>query len=258
MVTSFLGGDRPRYQISLSTKGLLMQQLNKQKTESRSTSPLLQVHSIFETIQGEGPFSGTPCVFIRLSGCNLMCPHCDTDYTSKREEMTPQMVLFSVGTLRQNGLVVITGGEPFRQELSELIGWLVQSGYYVQIETNGTIKPSDGTYNHNIQERRGVYVVVSPKTEVIQQVYSTIACAFKYVISYMNTTADGFPKTVLGFPTRHGVARPNENFTGLIYIQPEDNKNKALNELNLSTAVNLCLDYGFILNLQVHKIIGVE
>ena len=47
----------------------------------------LQVNSIFYTIQGEGPFAGRPAIFIRLAGCNLQCPGCDTEYT-KRQTMT--------------------------------------------------------------------------------------------------------------------------------------------------------------------------
>ena len=55
--------------------------INKQPIEKREPSyeGTLQVHSIFKTIQGEGPFCGTPCVFVRLAGCNLQCPACDTD-----------------------------------------------------------------------------------------------------------------------------------------------------------------------------------
>ncbi len=184
--------------------------------------------------------------------------NCDTDYTSSRVLYTVEQTLNSVQRHYKNGLVVITGGEPFRQNIQLLIEELVANGYYVQIETNGTIRPADCVYNHNIQARKGVYIVVSPKTEVIQAAYSSVACAFKYVVSHLNTTADGLPKTVLGFPTRKGVARPSSEYNGLIYIQPEDNKNKFINKLNEDEAVQVCLTHGYILNLQIHKIVGVE
>src|SRR3954467_9071958 len=48
----------------------------------RSDGNSLSIHSIFYTLQGEGPYSGCPAVFMRLAGCNLQCPGCDTDYTS--------------------------------------------------------------------------------------------------------------------------------------------------------------------------------
>ena len=86
----------------------------------------LDVHSIFFTIQGEGPFTGHPAIFIRLAGCNLQCPKCDTDYTSKRSRMLYQDILGEVRRLtpkthKNRTLIVITGGEPLRQDLHMLL-----------------------------------------------------------------------------------------------------------------------------------------
>jgi 7-carboxy-7-deazaguanine synthase len=123
--------------------------VNQQAIEKSTSHPegLLDVHSIFYTIQGEGPFSGFPAVFIRLAGCNLQCPHCDTEYTQGRRLAYPEVVAEYVSTLSQpRGLVVITGGEPFRQNLTKLLQCLSDYRLLVQIESNGTLPPSKFQY----------------------------------------------------------------------------------------------------------------
>ena len=72
--------------------------INIQPIEKRelSVDGSVQVHSIFYTLQGEGPFSGQPAVFVRLAGCNLQCPACDTDYTSRRTPMPVAAILDAV------------------------------------------------------------------------------------------------------------------------------------------------------------------
>src|SRR5262245_19999182 len=118
--------------------------MNQQPIEKRvKQGTPLQVHSIFNTIQAEGPFCGTPASFVRLAVCALQCPACDTDYTSFRANMQTSLILEEIQRFRSHGLVVITGGEPFRQDLGPLIDKLVKAGYYVQIETNGSLPPPD-------------------------------------------------------------------------------------------------------------------
>lgn len=239
--------------------------INQQPIEKREPSyeGTVDVHSIFKTIQGEGPFCGTPCVFVRLAGCNLQCPACDTDYTSKRTQMTPSDIVRavadqSVGDAHGRALVVITGGEPFRQHIGELIQLLVDCRYYVQIESNGTMNPPVGPWNKNTFERHGAYLVISPKTGKLNPLAEEVACALKYVVRFGDAdSGDGLPLHALDMPNR--PARPTEGlFDGAIYIQPLDSKNEVDNHLHTQEAVSSSLAYGYILQLQVHKYIGVE
>jgi 7-carboxy-7-deazaguanine synthase len=240
--------------------------LNDQPIEKRAsrTDGQLDVHSIFLTIQGEGPFCGTPCVFVRLAGCNLQCPACDTDYTSKRKLMGPYEVLSEVNELWRadewrRGLVVVTGGEPFRQDLSELFHVLCGNGYYIQVESNGTLPPSPALYTKSValDNREGVYVVCSPKTGKLNPRIFEVACALKYVVRYnMADPDDGLPTSALDHTGR--PARPPEGWDRLIYIQPLDSGNVLDNDFNTAEALSSALKHGYTLQLQIHKFLGVE
>lgn len=240
--------------------------INKQPIEKREPSyeGTLQVHSIFKTIQGEGPFCGTPCVFIRLAGCNLQCPACDTDYTSNRQRLYVNEIIGAVrkewygnSGYKAHGLVVITGGEPFRQHVGELVAALVECGYYVQIESNGTMNPPVFPWNKDTSQRRGAYIVISPKTGKINTLAEAAACALKYVVAWNKVGKDGLPSSALDMP--NAPARPTPGlFDGQIYIQPLDSKDPEENKLHTDVAVMLSLEHGHILQLQVHKYIGVE
>ena len=241
---------------------------NNQKPEKyirMSEDLTLDVHSIFKTIQGEGVFCGTPSVFIRLAGCNLQCPKCDTDYTIGRELLTVHEILSEVYKLISNGLVVITGGEPFRQgNIVELINLLTVRGYYVQIETNGTLPLPDNLSNvekvvtNNISDRFGkVYIVCSPKTGNVHTSISSNSCCFKYVGGYDDlSNIDGLPTTALDHTAKPILFRPKDKC--LIYLQPLDDKDQVENRLNLEACINSCMTHGYVLQIQTHKIIGVE
>ncbi len=100
----------------------------------------LNVSEIFYSIQGESGFAGFPCVFIRLSGCNLRCNYCDADYTwEDGEEQTESSILSAVAQYPCS-LVELTGGEPLLQEGSiQLLEKLLAAGKTVLVETNGSI-----------------------------------------------------------------------------------------------------------------------
>jgi organic radical activating enzyme len=235
---------------------------------------LLAVEDIFYTIQGEGPYSGMPALFIRLSGCNLACTFCDTEFEQYAEKpKTLAEILEFIGTRfteQQRKLVVLTGGEPMRQQLEGLIaGLLLMGTRIVQIETAGTVwQPALLGY---IQTGR-VVLVVSPKTVSISGGIAENASHFKYIIKAGEQSLDD------GLPNRgtqpHNVGkeqriwRPRrEDYkpsttSGLtmfptIWVSPCDEYDPARNKLNMELCKNLALIYGYRISLQTHKILGV-
>jgi len=108
----------------------------------------MQISEIFESVQGEGKYSGTPSVFIRTSGCNLRCIWCDTKHTSWAPEGTATPVEDIIDATDSTvPHVVITGGEPLIQctELKRLVSALRDRGQVVTIETAGTIYDDEVT-----------------------------------------------------------------------------------------------------------------
>ena len=96
----------------------------------------MRVNEIFCSLQGEGYHSGTPAVFVRLSGCNLRCPFCDTRH-EHGTEMSEEEVVEAVSRHAARH-VVVTGGEPALQLAPSLVDALHVIGRYVAVETNGT------------------------------------------------------------------------------------------------------------------------
>lgn len=107
---------------------------------SQETQSLVRLTEIFYSIQGEGRASGRPCVFVRLSRCNLRCTWCDTTYSFKGgEKFTFDDVMAEVGKYPTK-LVEITGGEPLLQPtVHPLMTAFADAGYEVMIETSGSL-----------------------------------------------------------------------------------------------------------------------
>ena len=101
----------------------------------------MQITEIYKSLQGESTYAGMPCVFVRLTGCNLRCSWCDTEYSFYGgRKMTPDEVFGEVERLSPDGgLVELTGGEPMLQEreLVPFMGQLAGAGYTVLLETSG-------------------------------------------------------------------------------------------------------------------------
>jgi 7-carboxy-7-deazaguanine synthase len=260
--------------------------MNKQPIERRVMDPsgTLDVHSIFFTFQGEGPFAGTPCVFVRLGGCNLQCPGCDTIYTDKpgdkykrRLYTAHELVKAVVDCELDHGdpypscgrLVVITGGEPFRQNIGLFINKLIATGHFVQVESNGTLAPSlDVAWGRaeDVGKREGAYLVTSPKTGKMSLGHRTESCAFKYVMAYDSVDPeDGLPIYALAHDTGKRVARPPQGVP--VYLQPMDHTMMAdadgmaefeANRASVKAVLQSCLKHGYIFQLQIHKLAGVE
>lgn len=229
--------------------------INNQPAEKPFTSESgsLDVHSIFDTIQGEGPFAGTPATFIRLAGCNLECSLCDTEYTAGRTILTPAALQGKLAALPARRLIVLTGGEPYRQALGRAILHLCSTGRQVQIETNGTLFQDVTQW----VPKELVKVVCSPKTpKVHEKMWGQITC-LKYVVEAESIDpSDGLPTKSVG--TQYGrPSRPPHNWPGEIYVQPLDVQDKKKNSKNLQAAVESCMKYGYRLCLQTQKLIGL-
>lgn len=211
----------------------------------------LQVHSIFPTIQGEGPLCGERALFIRLNGCNLRCPGCDTEYTEQIKGYTPEDLLTQVLNEAPGDLVVITGGEPFRQNVSPFIHLLLNAGLRVQVETNGVLCAPGLPWDDP-----NFIVICSPKTSRIDETIFEGADAFKYVVQAGDVhMLDGLPLRALGHTANPCVARPRKG--AKVYIQPMDEQDLHRNLLNLEAAVLSAMDHGHTLQIQVHKIINL-
>jgi len=101
----------------------------------------MQITEIYKSLQGESTHAGLPCVFVRLTGCNLRCSWCDSEYTfTGGVRMSSELVMSEVARLSPNGgLVEITGGEPMLQEreLVPFMQQLLDRGHTVLLETSG-------------------------------------------------------------------------------------------------------------------------
>ncbi len=126
----------------------------------------MKINELFYSIQGESSYLGRPCAFIRLTGCNLRCTYCDTQYAfNEGAEMSIAEVLQHIDSFPTR-LVLITGGEPMLQEsVHELFEKLLERNYTVLLETGGQVSlaqvdprvhkimdfkcPSSGMESHN-------------------------------------------------------------------------------------------------------------
>lgn len=110
---------------------------------------IFEVMEIFESINGEGPRAGELSIFVRFKGCNLDCSFCDTKWANEKDAeaiyMTLEEVLEEIGTFGIKN-VTLTGGEPMEKKgIFSLIMSLVDRGYQVEVETNGSIDLTEYT-----------------------------------------------------------------------------------------------------------------
>lgn len=213
---------------------------NPIRPPEKGDGSILQVQKIFPTLQGEGPFAGRPSVFIRLGGCNLACDFCDTEF----EDLTPwnmEDIIAHVLTYPMR-LAVITGGEPLRQPIEPLCEALLNAGFDVQIETNGTLyRPLDSR----------VSIVCSPKTTTgnyapLRPDLLPHVSALKFIISAAHPLY------------RHVPEMGQADYAIPVYVQPMDEYDAAKNASNVALAKELSMTHGYRLSLQLHKILGIE
>ena len=112
-------------------------------SEREPLNAVLTITEIFKSIQGESTWAGMPCTFVRLTGCNLACAYCDTAYARDGgTALTVREIIERCAALKCD-LVEITGGEPLCQaECATLVTCLIERGYTVLVETNGSLSIS--------------------------------------------------------------------------------------------------------------------
>lgn len=248
----------------------------------------LFITSIFYTLQGEGPYSGRPAVFVRFAKCNLACGFCDTFFDDgdwlSIDDIDAEIERVLEGVKRQKVGIVITGGEPMlQQNIGALCERLRNHHAFVQVETNGTVYQELGEY---------VKLVVSPKCAIKNGVvlgylapHAKIlarADCLKFVIedetnSPYNLVPDwafDFKKDVYISPMNIYNDVPKNAKThrlegSAISIQTRSTidevisfwevglLNMAQNKKNHEYAAKYCLKHHFILSLQTHLYAGI-
>tara|TARA_R110000744_G_scaffold29871_1_gene70968 strand:- start:3728 stop:4483 length:756 start_codon:yes stop_codon:yes gene_type:complete len=228
----------------------------------------LQVKEIFPTIQGEGHLAGTPCVFLRLAGCNLACWFCDTDFENGQgmaldDVLTNILALFDEGGDRLDNLVVLTGGEPFVQNVVPLIRRLNGAGLRVQVETAGVLwmpgleELFEPARDYKPQALTSNSIVCSPKTGKLNEHIVPYITTWKYVIKEGETAnEDGLP---VGSSQVQGqenlLARPHATvMKRAVFVQPCDEHDAEKNAVNAAEALRVALKYGYRLSVQIHKL----
>lgn len=220
---------------------------------STKLSDVLLVSEIFRSLQGEGPFTGTPATFLRLAYCNLHCVWCDAWYTwdhsrvNLKEEAKRMSVASVKAQLGNDPLIVVTGGEPLLQQRA-LYHVLTPHVYTctVQFETNGTLLPV---------EMRGLSAtyVVSPKLE--NNGRDTYLRRMKYEPLKWFAGRGAYFKFVIREPQDveavanlvHGLGIGREN----VYLMPEGRSVEELDGRALWVA-DVCKRHGWMYSDRLH------
>ncbi|MCC5452080.1 7-carboxy-7-deazaguanine synthase QueE [Rheinheimera sp. UJ51] len=221
---------------------------------------MYKVNEVFQTIQGEGSFTGMPAIFVRLQGCPVGCAWCDTKHTwainleqqvdlaqvSAKQadsefwaDVTPQALL---ALFAERGYqarhVVITGGEPCMYDLVPLCQALSEQGYSSQIETSGTFE---------IKAPADCWVTVSPKLNMAGG-YKVLASALQRADEIKHPVAmQKHVDELVTLLTEHQILNK------LVYLQPISQQKRAT-----ELAIASCIQHNWRLSVQVHKYLGIE
>lgn len=193
----------------------------------------MRVNEIFYSVQGEGRFTGTPAIFIRLAGCNLRCGFCDTDHQPYQDLAEEEIMRQIAGFPGSH--VVITGGEPILQLTISFLNLLHNAGKFIQVETNGTI-PVKGY-------RPIDWITCSPKFDFCRNAEIKIQRIDELKVVYQGQDMSAYD---------HIEAKE-------YYLQPCDVKDEARNKANISETINYIKSHPkWKLSLQTQKILSVR
>jgi len=228
--------------------------MNQQPILPVVISDIISIHSIFRTIQSEGPFSGRPATFVRLAGCNLQCALCDTIYSPSAVNLSiPKAIISIEEAAGEDDIIVITGGEPFRQrKITEVARGLgIDFGRAIQFETNGSVPIREIDFF-------GIHptIVCSPKTEKIPRDNLKVISFWKYLIRAGEIDpSDGLPSRIsINNSSKPPCRPPRSGFSpDQVYLVPLDEGDEEKNRENLEAAASLCLRFGYRLSIQFHK-----
>lgn len=195
----------------------------------------MRVNETFLSLQGEGFFTGTPAFFLRLSGCNLQCSFCDTNHQTYKEMSEDEIV--QEASREKPRHIVITGGEPALQLTESLVDKLHEAGFFVQVETNGTL-PLPQSID---------WVTCSPKSLHLSiQNIDELKVLYKGEGDNPEHFLNSLPKKVSGRGPR-------------LYLQPLDTGDEMRNRIILRDTIAYILQYPkWKLSLQTHKLLGIK
>ena len=221
---------------------------------------MYKVNEVFETIQGEGSYTGIAAIFVRLQGCPVGCSWCDTKHTwhinadlaqplndivrktDETEHWADVTAEDLLALFKHEGYqarhVVITGGEPCMYDLNPLCNLLHQHGYSTQIETSGTF---------DIKAPAQTWVTVSPKVNM--------AGGYKVLQSALDRANEIKHPVAMQKHIDELLQLLQHTDTGakLIYLQPISQQRRAT-----ELAIAMCKQHNWRLSVQVHKYLGIS
>ena len=196
----------------------------------------MRVNETFLSLQGEGSFTGTPAFFLRLSGCNLKCPFCDTQHQSFTEMTEDEIV--QEASRHKPRHIVITGGEPALQLTQSLVDKLHEAGFFIQVETNGTLPLPQGID----------WVTCSPKDPPHPSLKGR-GYPHELKVLYMGEGCD--PELFLPLLQERAGVR--------LFLQPLDTGDEVRNRAILRSCIDYILEHPhWSLSLQTHKLLGIK
>ena len=199
----------------------------------------MKVNETFLSLQGEGYFTGTPAFFLRFSGCNLQCSFCDTNHQSYREMSEDEIV--AEASRHEPRHIVVTGGEPALQLTQTLVDKLHEAGFFIQVETNGTMPLPDGID----------WVTCSPKKAPLQ----TSPRGGRLHIDELKVLYKG-----IGDDPERFISPLLGEGTGVrLYLQPLDTGDEIHNRIIIRDTIAYILQHPkWSLSLQTHKLLGIK